>query len=287
MFGARNTSLTWEKPARAELNKAPLFIRPLVRRKVEDMVRTAGGNLVTAADYAKARDRFKAMVAGASPEEIEAMVPAENKPGAEMVVISACRGKAMGCPNSLIDIEDLLDRVSRFSQAGDLPENLRGLVKDDKILFHHKLKISLAGCPNGCSRPQIADFGLVGCVRPIFDRTLCTGCGACVEACPDQALTMIDDSAPRLDPEQCQGCKKCVQACPAGAVSLSRPTIRLLVGGSLGRRPHLAHSVGIYGDADQALSRIEAELKDYLGMAEPNQRFAAYWQNRTETRRAS
>lgn len=287
MTGARKTSLTWEEPARAELGKAPLFIRPLVRRKVEDMVRGAGRSLVTATDYAKARDRFKAMVVGTSPDELKEMLPAENKPGAKMITVSACRGQAMGCPNSLIDVDDLLDRVNRFSQAEDLPENLRGLVRDDKIMFHHKLKISLSGCPNGCSRPQIADFGLVGCVRPIFDLTACTGCGVCAEACPDQALTMADDSTPRFDPEQCQGCNKCAQACPTGAVSLSRPTVRLLVGGKLGRRPHLADSVGIYGDADQVLSRIDAELKDYLDRAEPNQSFAAYWQNRTETRRAS
>ena len=287
MTKSRNTSLTWDKPAQAELNKTPMFIRPLIRRKVEDMVRDAGGSRVMATDFNRAKDRFKALVGDDSADEIKDMAPAENKPGAKMISISACRGQAMGCPHALIDVEDLLDRVNRFSLAENRPENLRSLVRGDNILFHHKLKISLSGCPNGCSRPQIADFGLVGWVKPIFDRTACTGCGACVEACPDQALTMGPDSLPLFDQEQCQGCKKCTQACPAGAIGLSLPGIRLLAGGKLGRRPHLADRVGLFHGTDQLLARIESELKTYLDQAEPDQRFAAYWQARTETRRVS
>jgi NAD-dependent dihydropyrimidine dehydrogenase PreA subunit len=51
------------------------------------------------------------------------------------------------------------------------------------------------------------------------DRDRCTGCGACVEACPDGAISMVGGVA-AVDPTLCAGCGCCISECPAEALSL-------------------------------------------------------------------
>lgn len=44
----------------------------------------------------------------------------------------------------------------------------------------------------------------------------CTGCGGCVELCPQIAIFMIDDVV-TVDEDKCNECKMCVQLCPVKA----------------------------------------------------------------------
>ena len=46
----------------------------------------------------------------------------------------------------------------------------------------------------------------------------CIGCGACVDSCPVDAITM-DDKA-KVDPDTCTECGACVDECPADAIEL-------------------------------------------------------------------
>lgn len=50
-----------------------------------------------------------------------------------------------------------------------------------------------------------------------IDAALCTGCGACVSACPVAAIALIDGYA-RVDVDRCQGCEACIEVCPVGAI---------------------------------------------------------------------
>jgi len=82
--------------------------------------------------------------------------------------------------------------------------------------------VFLKGCPLACwwcHNPE--NWGHVPGVVYIKDR--CTGCGACVAACPHQALSLTPEGV-LADPDRCQGCGACVAACPAEArESTGRP----------------------------------------------------------------
>jgi NAD-dependent dihydropyrimidine dehydrogenase PreA subunit len=52
-----------------------------------------------------------------------------------------------------------------------------------------------------------------------IDRERCTGCGACMEACPNDAIEIQDGFAHVLA-ERCTECGTCVEVCPQGAVLL-------------------------------------------------------------------
>lgn len=55
----------------------------------------------------------------------------------------------------------------------------------------------------------------------IIDRERCTGCGSCVEVCPEEALRLDEDEEKVvLTPELCVECGACVHECPEHAISL-------------------------------------------------------------------
>jgi len=55
----------------------------------------------------------------------------------------------------------------------------------------------------------------------VLDQELCAGCGACLERCQMDALSLTGPTA-ELDSERCIGCGLCVTTCPSGALALAR-----------------------------------------------------------------
>ena len=53
----------------------------------------------------------------------------------------------------------------------------------------------------------------------IVDSSTCTGCGACVDCCPSEAIEMQDGKAV-IDAEKCVDCGVCVDECPVEAISM-------------------------------------------------------------------
>jgi len=54
----------------------------------------------------------------------------------------------------------------------------------------------------------------------IVNKDDCTGCGACLDSCPLDAITMGDDDNAFIDPETCGGCGACLDACPVEAITM-------------------------------------------------------------------
>lgn len=278
---ARTDSIPWDPEAQEALKRVPALMRGLARRKIEQGVAAGGRRRVSLADFEKAEARFKALRGGRSGQELAAMMPAENKPGAPMVVVEACRAQLAGCPNALLDTEPWQQAVDDWLTEADISERLRQRVEGDRVLFHHKLKIAIAGCPNGCSRPQIADMALVGTVRPSFDAGLCTACGECATACPDRAIEITDTAV--WNSQRCLGCLKCHEVCPVEAVSLGQPMARVLMGGKLGRHPHLAQEIAVVANPQEAADLFSRIVEQYIDNSAPGQRFADWWRLRQET----
>jgi len=65
--------------------------------------------------------------------------------------------------------------------------------------------------------PFMASSGYVAAL----DRDLCNQCGACVDACPFNALSTNDAGVER-NWDKCMGCGVCVEKCPTQAMSLVR-----------------------------------------------------------------
>jgi len=47
----------------------------------------------------------------------------------------------------------------------------------------------------------------------------CNGCESCVEECPSEAISMVDDKA-AVDADACVECGVCVDTCPEEAISM-------------------------------------------------------------------
>ncbi|KMY67916.1 hypothetical protein AAU61_08680 [Desulfocarbo indianensis] len=267
--------LSWAREAEEELKKAPFFVRGLARKKVEERVAAQGRDTVSLADVQEAQARFREVMGGRGEKEAAALLPQENQPGAPMVVVESCRAQLAQCPNTLLDTGPWREAMEEWLAAADINERLRKRVSGDRVLFHHKLKIALAGCPNGCSRPQIADLAVVGSVRPVFDSGECTACGSCAQGCPDGAI-QVREVALR-DPKRCLGCLHCSTVCAEEAVSPGRPFARLYLGGKLGRHPRLALPAGQAASPGQAVQVFSQAMERFLKEAPPELRFAAWW----------
>ncbi|MGE5404385.1 MAG: 4Fe-4S binding protein [Candidatus Saccharibacteria bacterium] len=148
-------------------------------------------------------------------------------------------------------------------------------VEIDKSFFGRevpiKVKIAVSGCPNSCAKPQENDIGLVGVVEPVIDADMCISCGICEEACPVNAIEIVDD-VPVIDQSKCIKDGKCMTACPQEAIKAGRKGYNLYTGGKIGRRPHLGQVVASYIPEDQVIESVEKVLAAFLVLRQDGER---------------
>ena len=105
-----------------------------------------------------------------------------------------------------------------------------------------KVRISIAGCPNGCNNALLNEVGIIGRIRPVRTPGLCTGCGTCVQYCPERAVT-IRNGVCVLDTSKCDLCGLCIKSCPYQLIRSEDRHYLVLVGGMSGRHPKVGREL--------------------------------------------
>jgi len=264
--------MDWEPEAEMLMKRVPFFVRRFARKRIEQMVRAEGAAVVTAEACRRARARFADERVLAGEEASPAAALRQEEP--QLWQVEACAGPERDCPFALRGHDELPGRLDdvfeRLGYRDFARAHFGGL-----ILPHHRLKVALCACPNGCTQPQIKDIGIVAHSHPAGGHAECTACGRCVEACPDGAVRLIDD-APVIDTELCVDCGACARACPTGALIEERSGYAITVGGRLGRHPHLAEELTVVPDAEQVVPVVERLVRRFMAQSRPGERFNAF-----------
>ena len=63
---------------------------------------------------------------------------------------------------------------------------------------------------------------LLSAIRPVVDRTACSGCALCARDCPNEAITATGDEAIVITfrSDLCDGCGTCANTCPEKCLRL-------------------------------------------------------------------
>jgi dissimilatory sulfite reductase (desulfoviridin) alpha/beta subunit len=188
--------------------------------------------------------------------------------------LNLCRGVGLpGCMHANDVSTDFEKRIEQVVQNSGWPKFLHDFY-GGKINRHHGFQIHVSACPNGCSRPHIADIGFIRACEPQVAAEACISCGNCAEACPDEAIAMVD-GLPAINRDACISCGRCVLVCPVDSMHCTRAGWRVLAGGRLGRHPQLARELDGLHDDDTALTILDRALQLFMANYTPRKRFGA------------
>jgi dissimilatory sulfite reductase (desulfoviridin) alpha/beta subunit len=247
--------MKWTKEAEEAMLRVPFFVRKKVRKRVEEVAACAAASTVRMEHVRLCRQKFL--------DDMESEVKGHQ--------IETCFGSG-GCPNRTIETH-WVDRLEEILSARNLKAFLKERVHGS-LKMHHEFRISISDCPNACSRPQIADVGIIGARRPRVVSGACTRCAACVEICREKAIVLEDSGdGPLLDLDRCVTCGQCINVCPSGALEEAERGYRILVGGKLGRHPRLARELeGIHSEAE-TLKKVEQCVDHHMKHNQGGERF--------------
>jgi dissimilatory sulfite reductase (desulfoviridin) alpha/beta subunit len=189
-------------------------------------------------------------------------------------VIEACRGMR-GCPHRAVDGADLARGLRQALEALSPAERIMAKLSPAGVIRAHDcFRVSLSCCPNGCSRPQIADIGFIGAAGVGVTGEPCLQCGACLETCREGALN-LDADGPSLDEGLCLRCGACANVCPSGSLAVTRTGWRAMLGGRLGRHPGLARELpGLLAESEAVELAVRC-LTLHIDQARRGERFGA------------
>lgn len=248
--------MKWSRDAESAVAKVPFFVRKRVRQRVEEEASRCNVAMVTLEHVETCRNRFL--------HKMEDEVKGYR--------VEACFGSG-GCPNRAVADDQLLQQLETLAASKHLREFLQSRI-GGKLKLHHEFQIVLADCPNACSRPQIADIGLIGASRPALSDIECSRCGACVDVCRESAITLAETALrPEIHGAKCLSCGKCSAVCPTGTLARGKQGYRVQVGGKLGRHPQLGWELpGIFSRED-VLRLADAALDFYTTESLQGERF--------------
>lgn len=246
--------MKWREDAKQALSQVPFFVRGRVRKRVEEEASMRGAREVTLQHLNTCRKRFL--------NRMEEEVQGHR--------LETCFGQS-GCPNRAVTSDELSGALEKLLSGRNLKEFLKKRV-NGPLKMHHEFRVCLADCPNACSRPQIADMGIIGACVPALSDDPCNLCGTCVDTCQENAVS-LQEGKPVIDFSRCISCGQCIRACPTGALKAGKEGYRILVGGKLGRHPRLAEELPGVHDQALALAIVDRCLGAYQAHCVKGERF--------------
>ncbi len=248
--------MRWNRAAEEAIAKVPFFIRRRVKKKVEQDAESRGSAEVTLENIRTVQQNFlKNMEDDIKGYQLE-----------------NCFG-ASGCPNRIPTGNNFIATLEEKLRSRDLKTFLKSKV-DGPLKFHHEFRVSVSDCPNACSRPQVADLGIVAAVHPTLGEAECSRCGVCAETCIERAVTMTPEmSVPKIDFDRCLFCGHCIRACPTETLVRGREGFRIMIGGKLGRRPRLASEIPRIFSKEETFRLIDLTLDFYFEQNTKGERF--------------
>ncbi len=169
----------------------------------------------------------------------------------------------------------LADSAADAAAFKGLHKELSSISSNEKPLPgrpHSRLfSVSVSLCPNGCTRPQIADIGVFAVTYPLFVYNRCNACGKCITACREGALIAANEGKPEKT-DACIGCGDCFRVCSKGAIESDEGGFKLLLGGKLGRHPHLGEDTGRLYRSSEAITLIIKIYTFWLKNRNPGER---------------
>jgi len=158
----------------------------------------------------------------------------------EIVNIISCPGSER-CKFANIDTISLAQKIDADLFGKEMPV---------------KMRIALSGCPNACTSPMLNEIGIIGRVRPLRRKGMCTGCGGCVYYCKEKAIR-IRNGISELNEEKCVECGMCVTSCSFDILTAEPRHYLITVGGRRGRHPKIGRELLTVQTEDQVLFVID------------------------------
>lgn len=150
------------------------------------------------------------------------------------------------CTKGVFDTQPLLKKI-------DILIKESGLKNQD-------IKISASGCPSSCGISYLSDIGFLGVAEPVVDEGKCSGCGICEKSCKVKAIKIINKIA-IINNTKCSYCGECIKSCPIDIVQAKRTGIKILAGGSYGKKTVLAEPIAEFLSEEEALNAAKNCLR--------------------------
>ena len=176
--------------------------------------------------------------------------------GPRVRTVTACQGSEI-CPSGCIDTYTLAKELDERYFGRELP---------------HKFKFGVTGCQNNCLKAEENDVGIKGGMEVSYKEDACIGCGVCVKACRQNALSMVDGKIV-LDETKCNKCARCVKSCPTDAWE-GTPGYIVSFGGTFGNSVFKGEElVPIIKDKETLFRVTDAAIEYFEKNAKPSERF--------------
>jgi len=191
--------------------------------------------------------------------------------------LAHCR---QNCPKSARSWNTLLEALATDLAKLNIHETLQK--KFGSVLHHHLPKICLAGCPNGCSQPDIKDFSISGYVTPQITEAPCLKCNACVRSCLEEAITLQQNGIV-IDNALCLSCGNCQSVCPSGTLTKGESGWNLRMGGRVGRHPRFATFAGQVSTDEEVIAWVIETIHNYINNGQPQERLTHFLESRVNS----